>query len=79
MKTRLYLLLLVGLTGCTSATYNPTTGITYKNFIFQKQFSEFSIATNGTVTLKGYQSEAATLVKAAAEGVATGLGKAIIP
>lgn len=67
------------LAGCTSATYNPKTGITYRNFIFQKQFSEFSISSNGVVTLKGYQSEAASLVKSVAEGVATGMGKALVP
>lgn len=75
MKRFLTLLAVVGLSGCTQATYSPKKGITYKNFIFQKQFDEVSISTNGTFTIKGYRSEAATLVKAVSEGVATGLTK----
>ena len=67
------------LAGCTTANYSPSTGIKYKNFFFQKQFSELSINTNGTVTLKGYQSEANQLIEATARGVATGLGKAVVP
>lgn len=76
-----YLILLLALCGgCTSATYQSgETKIVYKNGIFQKQFSELSLNTNGTIMIKGYQSEAASLVKAAADGVATGLGRSLKP
>lgn len=73
MKQLLAIAFAASLAGCTTATYNPKTGIKYKNILFQKQFSEMSIGKDGTVSIKGYQSEAATLVKAAAEGVAAGL------
>lgn len=50
----------------------------YRNGIFQKTIGEFSMDKDGAVHLKGLQSEAATLIKATAEGVAAGLGKAVI-
>lgn len=73
MKRTVIALAAAALAGCTTAEYSPERGIKYRNAFFQKQFSEMSINTNGTVTIKGYQSEASTLVKAAAEGVAAGL------
>jgi hypothetical protein len=65
--------------GCTTATYTPDKGLSYKNFVFQKQFSELKISTDGTVSIKGYQSEAATLVRSVAEGVTTGMKGGVIP
>jgi len=66
-------------TGCTTATYSPKTGIKYRNFIFQKQFSKLETKADGSVTIEGYQSEAASLVEAAAAGVAKGLGASAAP
>ena len=67
------------ISGCTTATYNPKTGIKYRNFIFQKQFSKLETKPDGSVIIEGYQSEAANLVEAAAAGVAKGLGAGAVP
>lgn len=73
-----YLLPLLLLTGCTTATYKKGDSvITYKNNIFQKSFSELSLSADGTLVIKGYQSEAASIAKATAEGVASGLVKVV--
>jgi len=66
-------------TGCTTATYSPKKGITYRNFIFQKQFSKLETKADGSVTIEGYKSDAANLVEAAAAGVAKGLGAGVVP
>ena len=80
MKHLKYLFLAALLAGCTSATYqNGDNKITYKNSVFQKSFSELSLGTNGTLSIKGYQSEAASIAKATAEGVVTALGKGVKP
>ena len=71
-----YLVCILLLTGCTTATYEKgDSKITYKNNIFQKSFSELSLDANGTLIIKGYQSEAASIARATAEGVATVLVK----
>jgi hypothetical protein len=71
-----YLICLLLFTGCTSATYQKgDSKITYNNSIFQKSFSELTLNPDGTLSIKGYQSEAASIAKATAEGVATVLVK----
>ena len=79
MKKYYWLLVVIGIAGCTSASYNPTTGMKYSNWIFQKHFSELTVNTNGTLSIKGYESEAAGIAKAVANAVANGLGKAVVP
>jgi hypothetical protein len=68
-------------TGCTRL--KGPGGWSYTSYIFQKKVGELEVttATNGAITikLKGYESEAANLARATAEGVAKGLGKAIAP
>lgn len=71
-----YLLPLLLLTGCTTATYQKgDSKITYSNNIFQKSFSELTLSADGALSIKGYQSEAASIAKATAEGVASALVK----
>lgn len=82
MKASLLIIAILAVTGCTSIT--TPDGSTYRNTIFTKQFSELDIEkTSGTNTtkvhIKGYQSDATAMVKAASEGVATGLAKGIKP
>lgn len=80
---RLWIVVGLALSGCTTAELTTTADgavhMKYKNGIFQKTIGEFSMDKNGAVNLKGVQSEAANLVKATAEGVATGLSKAVVP
>lgn len=82
MKASLLIIAILAVTGCTSIT--TPDGSTYRNTIFTKTFSELDIEkTTGTNTtrvhIKGFQSEAASIVKAASEGVATGLAKSVKP
>lgn len=70
------------LSGCTVAELTTTADggvhMKYQNGIFQKTIGKFSLK-DGNVNLEGYQSEASTLVRATAEGVASGLTKAAAP
>ena len=82
MKALFATIAVIALTGCTSIT--TPDGTTYRNTIFTKTFSELDIKkTTGTNSfeahIKGFQSEAASIVKAASEGVATGLAKGVKP
>ena len=82
MKASLLTIAILALTGCTSIT--TPDGTTYRNTIFTKTFSKLDIKkTSGTnsieVHIEGFQSEAVSVVKAATEGVATGLAKGIKP
>jgi outer membrane lipoprotein SlyB len=75
MKTRVFILgvcIAALVAGCTSIT--TPSGATYRNFGFEKKFSELTItATNGTsLKVKGYTSEASAIAGAVAEGVAKG-------
>lgn len=71
----------ISLSACTTASLTTKNGVAlkYQNFFFQKQIGEFSMSSDGKVQLKGVQSEAANLVQAVSEGVATGLGKVVVP
>ena len=81
MKKTMLMLVVLSLCGCTNIS-GPG-GWKYSSYFFQKQFAELEVtpSTNGgfTLKIKGYQSEAASLVKAASEGVAAGLGRAVVP
>jgi hypothetical protein len=72
MKRIVPIVLLAALLGCTSIT--TPSGATYRNFGFEKKFSELTITgTNGTsLRVKGWTSEASAIAGAVAEGVAKG-------
>lgn len=73
----------LALSGCTTAELQTTAEggvhMKYRNGIFQKTIGEFSMDKDGAVHLKGVQSEATTLIRATAEGVASGLSKTLVP
>ena len=71
IKIAMFLPLTFVFVGCT--TVQSPTGWKYSNFGFQKTFSELSVAPNGTMTVKGYKSDAATIAEAVAHGVSSGL------
>lgn len=82
MKTRVFLLgvcIAAMVAGCTSIT--TPSGATYKNFGFEKRFSELEItSTNGTsLKVKGYTSEASAIAGAVAEGITKGAAKGVTP
>jgi uncharacterized protein YceK len=82
MKALFATIAVIALTGCTSIT--TPDGAKYSNMLFSKQIGDLEIekqsGTNYTkVKIKGFQSEAASIVKAASEGVATGLAKGVKP
>ncbi len=72
MKRIVPIVLLAALAGCTSIT--TPSGATYRNFGFEKKFSELTITgTNGTaLRVKGWTSEASAIAGAVAEGFAKG-------
>lgn len=66
------------LTGCT-AIEKTDTGWKYSSFMNRKTIAELSVSKDGSIKMKGYQSTQAENLGAVAEGVAKGLGKAVIP
>lgn len=82
MKKLISLSILI-LTGCTSVQFknSPKTGITlnYSNSVFRKQINEVTISTNGVITLKGVQSDAAYVADAVANAVGTAVSKTVHP
>jgi hypothetical protein len=83
MKKILIPMVLIALASAGCTRLKGPGGWSYTSYIFQKKVAELEVTTgtNGAITirLKGYESEAANLARATAEGVALGLGKAIKP
>lgn len=81
MKTTLALLAIITLTGCTSIEKSDPSGggWKYMSFMNRKTINELSVSKDGSIKMKGYQSTQAENLGAVAEGVAKGLGKAVIP
>jgi len=88
MKAPLLIIAVLAITGCTSVEKDSKTGaIKYRNGIFNKSFSELEYteerSTNGvsktSVKVKGYQSDATAIVKAATEGAVSGAVKGVKP
>lgn len=73
-------MVIVGATlcGCT-AIEKTDTGWKYSSFMNRKTIAELSVSKDGSIKMKGYQSTQAENLGAVAEGVANGLGKAVIP
>lgn len=78
MKTTLSLLAIITLAGCTHIEKSDT-GWKYSSFGNRKMIAELSVSKDGSIRMKGYQSTQAENLNAVAEGVAKGLGKAVIP
>lgn len=78
MKLTLALIAIATLTGCT-AIEKTDTGWKYSSFMNRKTINELSVSKDGSIKMKGYQSTQAENLGAVAEGVAKGLGKAVIP
>lgn len=75
-------IILIGLlaSGCTSIEKtDPQGGWKYTSFMNRKTINELSVSKDGSIKMKGYQSTQAENLNAVAEGVAKGLGKAIVP
>lgn len=81
MKTTLALLAITTLTGCTSIEKADPNGggWKYTSFMNRKTINELSVSKDGSIKMKGYQSTQAENLGAVAEGVAKGIGKAVIP
>jgi hypothetical protein len=54
-------------------------GWKYSSFMNRKTINELSVSKDGGIRMKGYQSTQAENLNAVAEGVAKGLGKAVVP
>lgn len=81
MKTTLALLTIITLTGCTAIEKSDPAGggWKYTSFMNRKTINELSVSKDGSIKMKGYQSTQAENLGAVAEGVAKGIGKAVVP
>lgn len=66
------------LTSCTSITKSKD-GWTYTSFLNRKTIQTLEVTATGGIKMQGYESTQAENLKAVAEGVATGMGKAVVP
>lgn len=81
MKTYTIILLALATAGCTQMekTDPDGSGWKYRSVFNRKIISELSVSKDGGIKMKGYQSTQAENLNAVAEGVAKGLGKAVVP
>ncbi len=79
MKRILILIPVLALAGCVQTKFTTPNGFMFQTtrFMWNGQIQSAEISSNGTARIEGYTSDAAAVARAAAEGVAAGMMKAV--